>query len=296
VAAGVEQLTGPVIFIVGVALGVRGFRKNARIAAMLELTDEGRGLYSTLKTRIGAPGIDKVAKWVQGSSEAQILVREEGAAGIEALYRAQGDVAAARAELAASRAATVKPPAEPPPPPDGAAGPARNAPPANRTVEAGNKVAKTRTGYRLNRKNIENYEKIKGEPESVVEADANREALAAEAAASRSSVQRVYLGTEADQLINGSHGEAMSADVVAVNKRGQYLVYEAKGMNIEHGLEQLEHTAQELGPSKVVRQTLVVPERINTPGYTVKDGTLCLGDKPVLIAGKPVKVIFSTQK
>lgn len=109
VASGVEQLTGPAIFLVGMALGVRAFRKNARLAAMLELTEEGGALYGNLKSRIGAPGIDKVAKWVQGSAEAQILVREEGAAGIEALYRAQGDAVAARAELAASREAGLLP-------------------------------------------------------------------------------------------------------------------------------------------------------------------------------------------
>lgn len=106
----------------------------------------------------------------------------------------------------------------------------------------------------------------------------------------------MYLGTEADQLINGNQGQALSADVVAVNKQGQYYVYEAKGMNIEHGLEQLEHSAQQLGPSRVVRQTLVVPERINTPGYTVQNGILYLGDKPALVAGKPVNVVFTTQK
>ena len=303
VASGVEQLTGPAIFIVGVILGVRGFRKSARMAAMLELTEEGKALYGPLKARLGAQGMDKVAKWVQGSSEAQILVRQEGAAGIEALYRAQGDVVAARAELATSRAASTSAAATAGESTAAGAGEsaatgagAGESAAAGRTVDASSKVAKTSTGYRLNRKNIQNYEKIAGQPESVIEADANREALAAEQAASKSSVERVYLGTEADQLINGNQGRAMSADVVAVNKQGQYYVYEAKGMNIEHGLEQLEHTAQQLGPSRVVRQTLVVPERINTPGYTVQNGILYLGDKPALIAGKPVNVVFTTQK
>jgi len=313
VASGVEQLTGPTIFIVGVVLGVRGFRNSARMAAMLELTEEVQALYGPLKARLGAQGIDKVAKWVQSSSEAQILVRQEGAAGIEALYRAQGNVVAARAELAASRTASGNAASVSAAATAGestaanasestagkgqsTAASAGESAAAGRTVDASSKVAKTSTGYRLNRKNIQNYEKVIGEPESVIEADANREALAAEQAAAKSSVQRVYLGTEADQLINGNQGRAMSADVVAVNKQGQYYVYEAKGMNIEHGLDQLEHTAQQLGPSRVVRQTLVVPERINTPGYTVQDGILYHGDKPTLIAGKPVNVVFTTQK
>lgn len=174
--------------------------------------------------------------------------------------------------------------------------PESTTPQGDRTVDASSKVAKTKDGYRLNRKNITNYEKIRGEPESVVEADANREALAAELAASKPSVTKVYLGRDADQLINGSQGQAMSPDVVAVNKRGQFLVYEAKGMNIEHGLEQLAYAAEELGPSKVVRQTLVVPERINTPGYEVRNGILYDGGKPTLVAGKQVNVIFTTQK
>jgi hypothetical protein len=158
------------------------------------------------------------------------------------------------------------------------------------------KVAETSDGhFRLNRKNVQNYEKIVGQPESVVLADANREAAAAELAASRSSVDEVYLGEDADRLINGTSGQRMSADVVGVTKQGQYMVYEAKGMNIDHGLEQLEHTAQQLGPEKVIRQTLVVPERINSPVYNVRNGILYLEDQPALVAGKQVHVVFTTQ-
>lgn len=73
------------------------------------------------------------------------------------------------------------------------------------------------------------------------------------------------------------------------------MVYEAKGVNIEHGLEQLEHTAQQLGREKVVRQTLVVPERINTPGYSVRNGILYEGEQPARVAGKEVHVVFTTQ-
>jgi hypothetical protein len=150
-------------------------------------------------------------------------------------------------------------------------------------------------GFRLNRKNIEGIEKIVGQPEARVLADANREAAAAELAASKSSVDRVYMGEDADQLINGTRGQALSADVVGVTRQGQYVVYEAKGMDITHGLEQLEHTASQLGPEKVVDQTLVVPERITTPGYSVRDGILYEGEQPALVAGKKVKVVFTTQ-
>jgi hypothetical protein len=103
VATGVEQLTGGAIAIIGAVLGVRAFRKSARIAAMLELTQEGAALYDGLAASIGKKGIDKVAAYAQASAEAQILIRQEGAAGIEALNAAQGDVKAARAALASAR-------------------------------------------------------------------------------------------------------------------------------------------------------------------------------------------------
>ena len=109
VATGVEQLTGPTIFIIGVVLGVRGFRRAQRVAAMLELTPEGGALYESLQKRLGKGAIDKVSRWVKASSDAQILVREEGAIGIEALHRANGDVAAARLLLPEMRAATHLP-------------------------------------------------------------------------------------------------------------------------------------------------------------------------------------------
>lgn len=104
IAEGVEQLTGAAIVIVGAVLGVRAFRKSARITAMLELTPEGALFYEGLVQKIGRKGIDDVAKWTRASAEAQILVHEEGAAGIQALHAAKGDVAAASAALANARA------------------------------------------------------------------------------------------------------------------------------------------------------------------------------------------------
>ncbi len=89
--------------MIAVVLGVRGFRKSARIAAMLELTPEGGALYESLVQKLGKGGIDDVARWTRASAEAQILVREEGAAGIEALHAAKGNVAAARQTLQAAR-------------------------------------------------------------------------------------------------------------------------------------------------------------------------------------------------
>lgn len=86
----------------------------------------------------------------------------------------------------------------------------------------------------------------------------------------------------------------MSADVVAVTKDGKYSLTEAKGANIEHGLEQLEYSAEQLGPAQVVRYELVVPERINSPGYTADNGILLLNGEPYLIHGKPVHVTFTT--
>jgi hypothetical protein len=163
-------------------------------------------------------------------------------------------------------------------------------------IDASGKVAQRSDGsFRLNRKNISHSEKIIGEPESTNLKDANREAVAAELAAYKANIDRVYLGEAADEFINGTRGQDMSADVVAVTKKGQYYVYEAKGADITHGLEQLEHTSQQLGSGRVQRQTIVTKEKITTPGYTVENGVLMHQGKPALVGGKPVYIKFTTQ-
>jgi hypothetical protein len=135
-----------------------------------------------------------------------------------------------------------------------------------------------------------------GEPESVVQSDANREAVTAELAAQEPSIARVYMGKEADKLINGEVGVQASADVVAVTQNGQYHVYEAKGSDIAHGLKQLEHTSKQLGSGSVVRQTIVTKGKITTPGYSTDSaGTLLLQGKRVLVDCKPVYIKFTTQ-
>jgi hypothetical protein len=96
VEAGTEQLTGSVIFVLTLALGVRAFRRSARMAAMLEMTPEGGAALARLRASIGQKGIDRVARYVQADSQAAFLVREQGLAGIEALAKAEGKVAAAR--------------------------------------------------------------------------------------------------------------------------------------------------------------------------------------------------------
>jgi hypothetical protein len=96
VEAGTEQLTGPVIFVVTLALGVRAFRRSARMAALLEMTSEGQGALAQLRASIGQKGIDRVAKFAQANPEAAFLIREQGLAGIEALDKAAGNVANAR--------------------------------------------------------------------------------------------------------------------------------------------------------------------------------------------------------
>lgn len=103
VTAGVEQLTVPVILVISAILGARAFRQ-ARVAALLELTSEGKALYDSLKSSIGASGIQRVAGYVQASAAARILVIEAGTEGILALNTAKGDVAAARAIMAQRQA------------------------------------------------------------------------------------------------------------------------------------------------------------------------------------------------
>jgi hypothetical protein len=108
----------------------------------------------------------------------------------------------------------------------------------------------------------------------------------------------VVIGRDADAMVNGKGrvGKDMSADTVAVTRKGEFMVSEAKGMNIEHGLDQLAHTASRLGHERVIRYELVIPERINSPGFTVEDGILMMDGARYLIHGKPVNVVFSTQK
>ncbi|MGH9326228.1 MAG: hypothetical protein ACRD2B_06010 [Terriglobia bacterium] len=96
VEAGTEKLTGSLVLVVTVALGVRAFRKSARMARMIEMTEEGHAAAVKLRASIGQAGIDRVAKYVQSDTQAAFLVREQGLAGIEALEKAGGNVAAAR--------------------------------------------------------------------------------------------------------------------------------------------------------------------------------------------------------
>ncbi len=97
VEAGTEKLTGSVIFVIGLAFGVRAFRKSARLAALMELTGEGQAGLAALRASIGEAGIDRVARYVKADSKAAFFVREQGLAGVEALHKAAGNVAAARA-------------------------------------------------------------------------------------------------------------------------------------------------------------------------------------------------------
>ena len=169
--------------------------------------------------------------------------------------------------------------------------------PRRSVIEASAKVVPRADGsFRLNRSVISHPEKIVGEPESVVLEDANREAVAADLAADKANIDKVYIGKEADRFINKTVGEKPSADVVAVTKKAQYYVYEAKGGDIARGLDQLEHTAEQLGPGRVQRQTLITKEKITTPGYAVNDDSeLTYQGERVIVNGKPVYVKFTKQ-
>ncbi|MEQ1569295.1 MAG: hypothetical protein ABMA64_26900, partial [Myxococcota bacterium] len=161
-------------------------------------------------------------------------------------------------------------------------------PVSDKVVQRGERV------FHLNRKAIKNGEKIVGQPEAANAGDAAREAVAAELAAGRSNVDRVVMGAEADQLINGSRGAEMSCDVVAITKDGKYVLYEAKGTDVVHGLEQLEHSAAMLGRERVTRYNLVMADRIKTPGYSVDGlGQLLVNGRVYKIDGKPVFVTFA---
>jgi hypothetical protein len=164
-------------------------------------------------------------------------------------------------------------------------------------VSASDKVRRQGTTYVLQRDNIKNAAKIVGEPESTVEADAAREAVAAELAASRGRITRVYLGTEADRFVNqGVTGET-SVDAVGVTRRGMFMLVEAKGTNIEHGLEQLADSAAQLGADKVESYHLVVPAQLRSglSGWRIQGYYLYQGEQPYLINGKRVRVVRTTR-
>ncbi|HEY9850966.1 MAG TPA: DUF4157 domain-containing protein [Leptolyngbyaceae cyanobacterium] len=200
----------------------------------------------------------------------------------------------------------VRPPGEEPPvrppgeePPGNKA--SDNRPPRTTELppeEVSRLVSERKDGtFRLNRKHINNVEKIVGEPEATVAEHAAREAYAAERAANMTNVERVYMGREADTLINPdvAPGTELSADVVGITRQGRYVLIESKGTEILHGLEQLEYSANALGREQVVRYELVVAEQIRTPGFTIRNGTLHLNGQPYLINGKPVHVRTTTQ-
>jgi hypothetical protein len=159
------------------------------------------------------------------------------------------------------------------------------------------KVIRVGNRYVLKRDNIKGVDKIVGEPESVVEDDAAREAVAAELAASRGKIRRVFLGTEADAFVNaGTRGET-SVDAVGVTKRGRFMLVEAKGGNIEHGLEQLADSAAQLGVDRVESYTLVVPEAIKAglSGWRIQGYYLYQNDEPYLINGARVRVVRTSR-
>jgi len=87
----------------------------------------------------------------------------------------------------------------------------------------------------------------------------------------------------------------MSADVVGVTKDNKFILSEAKGANIEHGLEQLEYSAEKLGKEKVIRYEMVVPDKLQK-GYIIKENKLHYDTNGngkyelYLIYGKPVFV------
>jgi hypothetical protein len=165
-------------------------------------------------------------------------------------------------------------------------------------VDASGKVRRDGARYVLRRENIQGAAKIVGEPESAPprEADAAREAAAAELAASRGRISRVYLGTEATGFVHRGGQNRTSVDVVGVTRRGRFMLVEAKGSNIEHGLEQLEATAAQLGPDKVESYHLLVPGEVRAglSGWRVQGYYLYQGETPYLINGQRVNVISAT--
>ncbi len=123
---GAYQLTGAAM-VLGTYLGVKAYQKMggpktvmgpegpgqfvikgfegpipkdvARLGSILALNPEAQAMSGLLISRIGKDGMVKVAGYVQADSKAAILVHERGLPAVEALFKAEGDVARARGML-----------------------------------------------------------------------------------------------------------------------------------------------------------------------------------------------------
>lgn len=86
---------------------IKGFKgaitkEEAMLGAVLQLNPEAQAAAGLLFSRIGKQGVKDVARYIQADKRAAVLVHEHGLPAVEALQKAKGDVAKARAMLPAA--------------------------------------------------------------------------------------------------------------------------------------------------------------------------------------------------
>jgi hypothetical protein len=119
-----------------------------------------------------------------------------------------------------------------------------------------NVVNDGKEGFKLNKKGMNNPEKIEGQPEPRNQVDAAREATAADSIAGYEDVTRVRMGADADTFLNGKPGIARSPDVIAETNDGKYRLGEAKGSSTQHAVDQFQAAGDKLGQDHIKSQDL----------------------------------------
>jgi|GEM_PF-1923359 len=154
-------------------------------------------------------------------------------------------------------------------------------------------------GFRINRKNVAKSEKIRGQtditnPREV--SSAYREIAAAEHAAKRSDVERVFLGDEAYKRTYNVESvpkiKETNIDVLAEVKGGKFDLGEGKGAsNVGSAQKQFNAVGKQLGKENVRFQDVFVKDGIVDPPYSVSaGGVLMQGGTMVRANGKPIYI------
>lgn len=146
--------------------------------------------------------------------------------------------------------------------------------PVAKVVSTGELDSAGRGAWRLNRKNIEGYDKIRGKLEESGQtfAHAQREAITAENLAKETPVVDVYIGKEAQRYSNAASGDR-TVDAIGRTRTGGHYLSEGKGADTASAVAQLEETGKRIG--NVQYQEIVVPKVDTMHGYSIsKDGFL----------------------
>jgi hypothetical protein len=148
-------------------------------------------------------------------------------------------------------------------------------------------------GYKINKKDVPNSDKIVGQPEPRNAVEAEREVVAASGVARYDDVTTVCLGKNADKFLNGkvNSGETCP-DVIGQTTDGKYRLAEAKGTDTNHALQQFQAAGDKLGAQNIKSQDLYTNKLGR--GYTVDGRHLLMYDNHVVrVDGRPINVFYT---